>query len=165
MTLLCLCMMLAHGAALAGEPRLMATYGKWHVYTIIEDGHKACYMAAKPEIPAAKKKTAKRGDAYALLTHRPANGERNVFSYIAGYAFKPGEEASLEIDGQKFILFTQGDVAWSPGAEADAKIAKAIKPAKSMILRGVSTKGVKTEDTVSLEGSSAAYNRIGKECR
>ncbi len=41
-------------------------------------------MAGKPDTQdGAKGKS--RGDVYALITHRPAEHSRNVFSYVAGY--------------------------------------------------------------------------------
>ena len=131
-------------------------------------------MASKPQEqipPKNRPKDAKpwknpggRGDAYAIITDRPADNAKNVFSYIAGYTFKPGAEASVEIDGQKFALFTQGDTAWAPDADTDNKITAAIKAGKVMIAHGVSAKGAKTADTIPLAGSGDAYKKIDDEC-
>jgi hypothetical protein len=155
-------------AMASGQPRLQATYDSWNAYTMIEDGEKVCFMANDRKSKDPKDKTptkpSKRGDFYALITHRPGEGERNVFSFIAGYDYKPGAEAVLEIDAQKFNLFIHGDTAWAPDAETDNKIAKAIQNGKKMTMRGVSKKGLKTADDINLTGATKAYDWITREC-
>jgi hypothetical protein len=146
----------------AGEPRLLKAYGDWEAYFFEEGGSKVCYMAAKPKKNEGEYKA--RGDIHALITHRPGEGSRNVFSYIAGYSYKPASDATIEIDGQKFVLFTKDDTAWAVDAEDDDKIAAAIRSGTNMTISGVSSRGTKTKDTYSLSGSSGAYERISKEC-
>ncbi len=149
-------------AAFAGEPRMLQTYGDWDAYVFEESDSKVCYMAAKPAKHEGKYKS--RGDIHALITHRPAEGTKNVFSYIAGYSYKPASDAVIDIDGQKFTLFTKDDTAWALKPETDEQIAKAIRDGKTMIVTGTSSKGTATKDTYKLVGSSDAYNRISKEC-
>lgn len=146
----------------AGEQRLMAAYDAWEAYVFEENGHKVCYMASQPG--NAEGNYTKRGDSFALITHRPADNTRNVFSYIAGYPYKAGSEVVLKIDEQEFKLFTQDETAWAPDSETDTKIAEALKNGKSMVVTGTSTRGTNTKDTYSLKGSTKAYEKITKEC-
>jgi Invasion associated locus B (IalB) protein len=157
----------------AGQPRLLATFSQWHSYIILEGDDKVCYMASKPQEQVQPKSWPKakpwknpdgRESAYALITHRPSDGAKNVFSYIAGYSYKPGAEATVEVDGEKFALFTQDNTAWAPDAETDNKITKAIRAGKVMLVKGQSTKGLKTTDTIPLTGSGEAYKKIDDEC-
>jgi hypothetical protein len=148
-------------AAFAAEPRLLQSYGKWDAYSYQEGSNKVCYMAAIPEKTEGAKV---RGDVHVLITHRPSDGTRNVFSYIAGYPYKPATDATLDIDGKKFILFTKDEMAWALNSETDVEITQAIRSGTKMIVTGTSTKGTKTKDTYSLAGSSGAYERISKEC-
>ena len=165
--------------ALAGEPRLLATFGKWDAYIYLDNGHKVCYMASKANQPLhsdeelEKKPPApkvvdmdknRRGDPYAVLTERPADHQKNIFSYMAGYTYKPGSKTTVSIDGQDFTLFTKGDTAWSPDDATDSKIAKAMQSGKIMTVDGVSAKGQKTTDKLFLDGASGAYDKITKEC-
>lgn len=146
----------------AGEPRLMATYGDWQAYVFFEDGNKVCYMASQPIL--AEGNYTSRGEPFALITHRPADNTKNVFSYIVGYTYKPGSEATVTIDGQAIPLFTQDDTAWGPNAETDNKLAEAIKSGSKMVVNGTSSRGTLTTDTYSLKGSKDAYERISEEC-
>ena len=150
--------MIAH----AGEQRLMSAYDAWEAYVFDENGSKVCYMASQPG--NAEGNYTKRGDSFALITHRPADNTRNVFSYIAGYPYKAGSEVVLKIDEQEFKLFTQDETAWAPDSETDNKIVDALKNGKTMVVNGTSTRGTKTKDTYSLKGSTKAYEKITEEC-
>lgn len=150
-------------AAHASDPVNIGTFGKWEAYEFEEPGGgKVCYMMAKPD--KAVGKYTKRGDIVALITHRPAEGTKNVFSYMAGYSYKKGEDVILTIDGRKFTLFTQNDMAWAADAAADAALANAIQKGSTMIVKGTSGKGTDTKDTFSLKGSTKAYEAITKAC-
>lgn len=148
--------------ARASEPRIIGTFDNWSAYTFTENGNKVCYMASKP-INSEGNYT-RRDDIYALVTHRPAEGSKNVFSYITGYAYKPSSEAEVIIGGDRYMLFTQDDTAWAPDAAADDRLVAAIKKGVNMIVKGTSTRGTLTTDTFSLRGSTNAYQAISKEC-
>lgn len=153
------------GAAMAADtpPRLAGAYEAWEAYVFTEDGKKVCYMVSQPGNKEGD--YTKRGDPFALITHRPGDNTRNVFSYITGYTYKPGSEAVLTIDDKKFALFTKDKTAWAPDAETDNKIVEALKAGSSMTVVGTSSRGTVTTDTFSLKGSGKAYERISKECR
>ena len=145
-----------------GEPRLLAKYGDWSAYMFIENGSKVCYMISQPK--TAQGNYSKRGKIYALITHRPAEGSRDVFSYITGYSYKAGSDASLEVDGTSYTLFTQDETAWAPDAESDRAVSRVIRDGSRMVVKGTSSRGTETTDTFSLKGSSKAYKRISDEC-
>lgn len=152
------------GAARADEPRVIAKDGYWTSYTFIEDGKKVCYMASQPQKMDNSSKKAKRGDVYALITNRPADGTKNVFSYIAGYGYKAGSSVTVTIGKEKFTLFTQDDTAWAPDGATDNKIAAAMRKGKTMIVKGVSAHGTATTDSFSLKGTSGAYEAMTRNC-
>lgn len=148
--------------AQASEPQLIGEFDKWAAYVFDENGGKVCYMAAKPDESVGK--YTKRGDIVALITHRPAEGTKNVFSYMAGYGYKKGSDVDVNIDGKKFGLFTQNDMAWAADAAADNNITAAIQKGNRMVVKGVSTRGTETKDTFGLKGSTKAYEAITKAC-
>ncbi len=149
--------------AAAAQPQQLAKHGDWTAYVLKNGGSKVCYMVSKP-IKAEGKYT-RRGEVFALITHRPAESTKDVFSYITGYTYKSGSDAVVTIDGKKYVLFTQEDTAWAPDASSDSKLAKAIQAGSKMSVRGTSTRGTLTVDTYSLKGSGAAYASISKECK
>lgn len=150
------------GTSKASDPELLSTHNDWSAYMFKENGNKVCYMASAPR--KAEGDYTKRGEIYALITHRPSEDSKDVFSYITGYSYKPNSNVKVTIGGKEFVLFTQEDTAWAPDSETDEKLADAIRRGNTMIVRGTSSRGTKTKDTFSLRGSSAAYDAISKEC-
>lgn len=146
----------------AADPKPIGQFGDWTSYYLMEGGSKVCYMVSKPV--SAKGNYTNRGEIFALITHRPSENTKDVFSYITGYTYKQGSDATVKIDGRKYILFTQDDTAWAPDASADSALAKAIRSGSKMTVQGTSSRGTLTTDTYSLKGSGAAYKAISKEC-
>lgn len=149
-------------SAQASEPRLIGTFGNWSAYMFLENGNKVCYMAAKPQKAEGNYKS--RGDVFALITHRPAEGSKNVFSYATGYGYKDNSEATVKIDGKNYSLFTQDDMAWAPDTAQDNVLTEAIKSGSNMVVTGTSARGTQTTDSFSLSGSTKAYEAISTEC-
>lgn len=147
----------------AANIELVGEYGHWSAYTFMEDGNRVCYMASQPV--KAEGKYTKRGDIFALVTHRPAEGTRNVFSYITGYTYKPGSDVTVKIEGKSFTLLTQDDTAWTPDQESDEALSAAIRKGSRMVVKGTSSRGTLTTDTFSLKGSGAAYEAINQKCK
>ena len=157
-----LAVLLSAGVARASEPQEIGRFSDWYAYAFEENGNKVCYMASRPQ--KAEGNYTRRGEIFALVTHRPAEGSKNVFSYMTGYAYKSGSDATVKIGSQKFTLFTQDETAWAPDAESDEKLFKAIRKGSEMVVTGVSSRGTKTTDTFSLKGSGAAQDAINKAC-
>jgi len=153
----------APSSAQASEPELIGTFGDWAAYTFEENGNKVCYMASKPI--KAEGNYSRRGDVFALVTHRPVEKSKNVFSYITGYTYKTNSDVTITLDGNKtFTLFTHKDMAWANTAEDDNALAEALRKGSRFVSKGVSTRGTLTTDTFSLKGSSAAHDAISKAC-
>lgn len=146
----------------AAEPKLIGQHGDWTAYTFMENNSKVCYMVSQPK--KSEGNYTKRGDVFALITHRPAEKSKNVFSYIAGYPYKSGREVTVAVNNQNFRLFTQDDSAWAPDEATDNKITDAIKRGNSLIVKGASARGTETTDTFGLSGSTAAHKAISAEC-
>ena len=153
----------AHPARGEEGIKKLGTYGAWSAFSYIEsDGSKVCYMAAEPTKHEGK--YSKRGKIYAQVTHRPGEGSKDVFSYVAGYDYKTDSKATLIVDSTSTELFTQDDTAWAEDPATDAKIAQSLRKGSKMTVKGTSSRGTETVDTFSLSGSGAAHDAIGKEC-
>lgn len=146
----------------ASEPRLIGTFGDWRAFTFTENGKKVCYMASQPKTAVGN--YTRRGDIFALITHRPAEKTRDVFSYITGYPYKQNSEVTVQANGRTYRLFTQDETAWAVDEAGDRAITGAIRAGSKMIVKGQSKRGTKTTDTFSLSGSGKAYAKITAEC-
>lgn len=149
-------------ASQAADINRIGTYGDWSAYTFMEDGHRVCYMASQPV--KSEGKYTRRDEVFALVTHRPSEGTKNVFSYITGYTYKPGSDVTVKVNGQTFTLFTQEDTAWTVDPETDKKLTDSIRKGSRMVVKGTSSRGTLTTDTFSLKGSGMAYKIISQKC-
>ena len=150
------------GLAQAETPQLIGNYGDWAAYKFAENGKKVCYMVSQPK--QAKGNYSKRGDIFALITHRPGEKTKNVFSYVTGYTYKSGSDVTVNVNNQNFTLFTQKDMAWTPDQSSDNKLAESIRKGSKMVVKGTSSRGTLTTDTFSLKGSGGAHDAISKAC-
>lgn len=149
--------------ARADDPKLISTHGDWAAYTFKENGGTVCYMASQPKKSEGNYK--KRDQVFALITHRPSENTKNVFSFIAGYTYKSGAEVTVTFDDkQTYTLFTNKDMAWAKDADTDNKITEAIRKGSKMVVKGQSMRGTDTTDTFSLKGTGGAHDAIGKAC-
>ena len=143
-------------------PRHIGDYGDWAAYTYKENGKNVCYIASTPKRDEGK--YTKRGDIYAVVTHRPAEKSFDVVNVVAGYTYKTESKAVVKIGKQTFNLYTQDDKAWTLTPQDDAKLVAAMKRGERMIIDGVSSRGTQTKDTYSLRGFMRAYTAISAKC-
>ena len=155
-------LLLIAAPANAGDPEQVGKFGSWMAMKFDEEGSLACYTLSEP----ARKEGnyTRRGNVYVLVTHRPAKRALGVVSFTAGYEYMPDSNVQIDIDGQSFTLFTQGDTAWAQDAD-DKKIVDAMTVGKTLIVRGTSSRGTETVDTYSLLGFGKALEAINQTCQ
>jgi invasion protein IalB len=84
---------------------------------------------------------------------------------VVGYPFKAGTEATAQVGGTSFPLYTQQDGAWIKDATEEAKMVGAMRGGESAVIKGVSAKGTQSTDTFSLKGVAQALDRTAQECK
>lgn len=131
------------------------------------DKPKECWAVSAPKETVntkdGKAVAVRRGDILLFVTYRPGGAAGEV-SFSGGYPFAEGSTVSLDVGGQVFDLFTDGEWAWSGSPADDAKIIAAMKGGSSAILTGRSGRGTQTKDTFSLLGVSAMIDEAAKRC-
>jgi hypothetical protein len=150
-----------HAAAKTAVQRLGGT-GAWNAYVYKEKSGRVCYLAGGPQKSEPAK--FKRKPPAAMVTHRPAENVANVVSFDEGYPLKEGSDASLDIDGTHFDLFTKVDTAWSRTADLDKTIVEAMAKGRQAVLKAMPQKGLPTTDTYSLSGFAQTLALIDKAC-
>ena len=118
--------MVVAGAATAQSPKQIGVFKDWAAFEVTEKDGKACYIASAPQ--DKKPKNVKRGDVWAIVTHRPWKGVRSELSIYTGYPYQGGSKVKLSVDGSRnFELYTHEETAWAQNAGEDAKIAAAMR--------------------------------------
>jgi hypothetical protein len=149
--------------ATAQEPTLLGEFGDWAAYTYTSGQGKVCYAVSIPQ--SSEPTGVNRDPVFFLISHFPKQGVRNEVSTIIGYPFRKESTAQLTIGDSKFDLFTSGDGAWADSAAKDREIVEALKKGSKMNLEGISWRGTNTKDNYSLEGVSAAVEKIDQSCQ
>jgi len=156
----------APAAASGGvQPKLLGQYGIWGAYTASPGGKKVCFVLAKPSSSETNPPNRPRNPVYMFISTRPTDKVSNEVSLVIGYPFKAGTEATAQIGGTKFALYTQQDGAWIKNATEEAKMVDVMRGGDNAVITGVSAKGTQSTDTFSLKGVSQALDRATQECK
>lgn len=136
--------------------------GAWNAYLYKSSSGKVCYLAGAPQKTEPVK--FKHRPPSATVTHRPDENVFNVVNFDVGFPLKQGSDASVDVDGTNFDLFTKGDGAWSRTSDLDKTIVEAMAKGKQAIVKGVPEKGPPTAETYSLAGFTQTLALIDKAC-
>jgi Invasion associated locus B (IalB) protein len=149
----------------SAKPTLLGQYGEWGAYTATPGGRKICFTIAKPTVAETKPADRPRNQPYMFISTRPADKVTNEVSIVVGYPFKTSSEATAQVGGTTFQLYTQGDGAWIKNAAEEAHMVDAMRAGDSAVVKGMSAKGTESIDTYSLRGLTEALDRGAQECK
>lgn len=144
------------------ETKRIGSFQNWDAYEHTDKGNKLCYLHAQPE--KKEPASAKRGEIYILVTHKPKEKIRNEVSIYFGYPLKDGIPAQASIAGTNIEMFTHEEAAWAADAATDQKLVDALRKGNKLVVKGESARGTKTTDTYDLSGFGAALQAIDKAC-
>lgn len=162
------------------EPKLLDSFGKWKVWSLVEEEGEIYFMSSEPinqKFETKSKRSIMRGRAYMLITHRPWQKSFNVVSFDVGYTFssKKEEKPKVIIDNRITFQLDPGkgnkEIAWvkcNTEKECqikDKRLTKTIIEGKKLKIIGFSSRGTKTIDTYSLTGSYKAFQLMCKKAR
>jgi invasion protein IalB len=147
------------------QPQLLGQYGDWGAYTATPGGKKVCFALAKPAGSQTNPAGRPRDAAYMFISSRPAEKVRDEVSIIIGYGFKPNSDATIDLAGTNFAMYTQNDGAWIKNAAEEARLVESMRKGADLVVKGVSARGTQSSDTYSLKGLAQALDRVGQECK
>ena len=138
----------------------------WSVF--VEDSPTECWGVSTPKETVNSKDgrvvAVNRGQTLLMVFYRPSAGAKGQVAFTGGYPFASGSTVNMDISGNTFELFTEGEWAWPATTADDAKIIAAMKRGASAILSGSSGRGTQTKDSFSLLGFTAAVDDAAKRC-
>jgi len=138
----------------------------WSVF--VEDNPKECWGVSAPKETVNTRDgrvvQVRRGDILLFVTFRPGAGAAGEVSFTGGYPFASGSTATVEIGGQEYQMFTDGEWAWPATPEDDAAIVTAMEAGAEATVTAVSSRGTTTADTFSLMGFTAAMEDAERRC-
>ena len=155
-------------AAVAQEStNRVAAKTDWSVFT--EDDPTECWAVSVPKETVNTRDgrvvAVRRGDIYLMVFYRPGASVTGQVYFTGGYPFAGGSTVNVNISGNTFEMFTDGENAWPASPADDAKIVTAMKRGASAVLTARSSKGTVTKDTFSLLGFTAAVEDAEARCK
>lgn len=147
------------------QPTLLGMYGDWGAYTASPGGKKICFALAKPAKSETTPANRPRDPAFLFVSSRPAEKVKDEVSIIIGYGFKPNSDASIELGGSSYVMYTQNDGAWIKNAAEESRLVDAMRKGSDVTVKGTSARGTASSDVFSLKGLSQALDKVGEECR
>jgi invasion protein IalB len=147
------------------QPTLLGTFGDWGAYTASPAGKKVCFALAKPANSQTTPPGRTRDPAFLFVSSRPAEKVKDEVSLIIGYGFKPNSDATLEMGGATYAMYTQADGAWVKNAAEETRLVDSMRKGTDLTIKGTSARGTATADVFSLKGLAQALDKVGQECR
>jgi hypothetical protein len=155
----------APAAAEGAQPALLGMFGDWGAYTASPGGKKICFALAKPSKSETTPPGRPRDPAFLFVSSRPVEKVKDEVSIIIGYGFKPNTDATLELAGASYAMYTQNDGAWIKNAAEEPKLIDAMRKGGDLTIKGTSARGTGTLDVFSLKGLAQALDKVGEECK
>ncbi len=138
----------------------------WSVF--VDENPTECWSVSTPkEIVNSRDGrvvAATRGQILLMVFYRPEAGANGQVAFTGGYPFRGGSSVNVNISGNEYEMFTDGEWAWPATPSDDSKIITAMKRGAQAVVTGVSSRGTTTKDTFSLLGFTAAVEDAGKRC-
>ena len=138
----------------------------WSVF--VEDNPTECWGVSTPKETVNTRDgrvvAVNRGQILLMVFYRPSAGAKGQVAFTGGYPFASGSTVKVDISGNSFELFTEGEWAWPATTDDDAKIITAMKRGANAVITGRSGRGTTTKDTFSLLGFTAAVEDAAKRC-
>src|SRR4030081_634158 len=154
-------------AAAGGRVRrpLRGTFGDGGAYPAPPAGKKVRFALAKPANSQTTPPGRPRDPAFLFVSSRPAEKVKDEGSLIIGYGFKPNSDATLEMGGATYAMYTQADGAWVKNAAEETRLVDSMRKGTDLTIKGTSARGTATSDVFSLKGLAQALDKLGQECR
>lgn len=159
---------LVAGSVLAQEQSTNRVAAKTDWSVFVEDNPTECWSVATPKETVNTREgrvvAATRGQILLMVFYRPSADAKGQVAFTGGYPFRSGSTVNVNISGNEFELFTDGEWAWPATTADDTKIVTAMKRGADAVVTGISGRGTTTKDTFSLLGFTAAVEDAEGRC-
>ena len=132
--------------------------GKWNYVKEID----YCFIGSLPiksDIPEGKK----RGKTY-VLVYRINKSPDAIVQIEAGYPYDQNKIVEVMIDKSLYKFSSEEGTPETAWTDKDKEVIYAMKKGIELTIFGISTRGTKTTDTYTLNGFTAAYNKLINDC-
>jgi invasion protein IalB len=155
------CAALLPAAAQAEE---LGSFGSWYAFAQGEGQDKLCYMIAAPNQSLGQ--IPNRGEVGLMVTHQSGGKVRDQVSVALG--FEPHKtrytKAKVDKSGNILMRLVDGDRAWIRDSNTDRELVARMKRGNQLVVTGMTSNGVASQDAFSLDGFTRGYAAISLAC-
>ncbi|MBT3070536.1 hypothetical protein KKP04_06610 [Rhodomicrobium sp. Az07] len=144
------------------KAKLVEKVGDWNVFLHDSREGRICFAASAPTDMLPK--TAKRTSVIFYVSSWQTDGIYNEVSVRQGYAMKANAQTTITLGGQSFALYALGDKAYARDPAVERRLLSAMAMGGPMTVKATSARGTATTDQYSLEGASAAVQKLREIC-
>jgi invasion protein IalB len=142
----------------------LGNFGAWYAFTQGDGQAKLCYMVSAPvqslgAIP-------NRGEVGVMVTHQMGGKVRDQVSVALGFQPHKTKYTKAKVDRNSTVLLrvVDGDRAWIRESNVDRQLVARMKSGQNLVVTGMSSNGIASQDTFSLDGFTKAYAAISLAC-
>ena len=132
--------------------------GKWHL--IVDDDY--CYIGSMPTNTKIEK--GKKRDITYILVYRINKSPNAIVQIEAGYPYDQKKIVEVKIDKALYEFSSEEATPETAWTNKDKEVIYAMKKGITLTIKGYSSRGTMIVDTYTLNGFTAAYNKLTKDC-
>ena len=132
--------------------------GKWSF--IVNDDY--CYIGSTPT--NTKIEEGKKRDITYILVYRINRNPDAIIQIEAGYPYDQKKTIEVSIDKTLYEFFSEEATPETAWTNKDKEVIYAMKKGIVLTVKGYSSRGTLIIDTYTLNGFTAAYNKLAKDC-
>ncbi len=149
--------------AFAAEPRPVASFRDWSVFVREADGDTICFAATEARDKAPK--SVNHGDVFFLVATWKSGAAIYQPSLMTGYTMKDAPPPTIRVGSEKWEMYVSDNEAFIESAKEEESLVSAMRRGADMRVSAVSSRGTATSYQISLQGVSAALDRVRDECK
>ncbi|WP_421789667.1 invasion associated locus B family protein [Hyphobacterium sp.] len=148
--------------SLAQEAQNRGAYGDWIAFTVETENGQVCYAASRPiEMTPSN---VDHGEVFFVISTWANGAAEEQPRFVAGYSLRPETPPRVRVGSSRFQMFAAGQDGFVEDLEDEGDLVRDMRRGAEMRIEATSQRGTATAYLFSLQGVTAALQRVGDLC-
>ncbi|MEE2526571.1 invasion associated locus B family protein [Hyphobacterium sp. HN65] len=149
-------------AGFAQEAQNQGAYGDWVVLTRETDDGRVCFAVSEPQ--ESSPSNVDHGSVFFVVSSWANGAADEQPRFIAGYALRPETPPRVRIGSSRFQMFAAGQDGFVEDLDDEGDLIREMRRGATMRIEATSQRGTATSYLFSLQGVTAALQRVNALC-
>ncbi|WP_420430105.1 invasion associated locus B family protein [Hyphobacterium sp.] len=149
-------------AAAAQDARNQGAYGDWVVLTRETGDGRVCFAVSEPQ--ESSPSNVDHGSVFFVVSTWANGAAEEQPRFIAGYPLRPETPPRARIGSSRFQMFAAGQDGFVEDLDDEGNLVREMRRGATMRIEATSQRGTATSYLFSLQGVTAALQRIAALC-